>query len=443
MKYRVPQPFVFCVCLAALAVSFGGQTAMIHTQPLLRFAAFGDGLPTSGEWREGFRVVDLNGDGYPDIVHGPARKKPGPPSIFLGDGKGSWTRWKEAHFPPLPYDYGDIEVADFNGDGHPDLALTVHYRGLLVLLGDGKGTFEDSHANLGFDENSSPEFSSRAIRSTDWNGDGRPDLVAVWEGPRFGSKAGIAVNGVAIFLNQGPAGWRKREPELSPGIVSDSVALADFDGDGHLDIATGSLVMGRKDLVNLWRAGGNASSLKVEIPGDFHYVQAVAAGDFDRDGRADLAVAYLSLEKAVWYSELDLFYSRSGGKWERRTLSREAGRNVVVAMTTGHVRGPGARDLVALTTNGETIVYLGNEQGGLIRNDTSIPIYGQGCRGTHVELADLDGDGRDEIVSAFGDEPSAERCPSGGGITAWKAIMYPVNNANLNSECRRNATCGL
>ena len=81
----------------------------------------------------------MNEDGHLDIVHSPARKAPGPPVIFLGDGKGNWRRWSEAKFPRLPYDYGDAAVGDFNGDGHPDIALGVHLRGLLALTGRRQG----------------------------------------------------------------------------------------------------------------------------------------------------------------------------------------------------------------------------------------------------------------------------------------------------------------
>jgi len=56
----------------------------------LRFTPFGQGLPPSGQWREGFAITDMNGDGHPDIVSGPPRKAPGAgPVIFLGNGKGS------------------------------------------------------------------------------------------------------------------------------------------------------------------------------------------------------------------------------------------------------------------------------------------------------------------------------------------------------------------
>lgn len=428
---------VICVALAALAAAIAGQTAPDFPAPSLRFVPFGAGLPASGQWREGFRIADLNGDGHPDIVHGPPRKQPGPPVIFLGDGKGAWTRWREAHFPDLPYDYGNIEVADFNRDGNLDLAMAVHYRGILVLEGDGRGGFSDASRGLGFDASGASGFSSRAIRALDWNGDGLPDLVAVWEGPRLGATRTAAPRGVVVFLNRGAAGWRRQETALSPGIFSDSLALGDFDGDGHTDVATGSMVLGRNDLVNLWRAGGSAVSVPVEIPGPNHYVQAVAAGDFDGDGQDDLAIAYLSLEKEIWYSALDVVYARPGGKWERRTLSREAGRDVAVALGSGHLRGPNARDLVAVTTRGETIVYLGDGRGGLVRSASSIPVYGAGCRGAHIELADLDGDGRDEIVTSFADEPHAGGCPSGGGITAWKSV--PDGRAGADSSRAANS----
>jgi hypothetical protein len=421
-------------CLAAAAFVTGGTSqpgsqslarasgAVPGDRPItvahagLRFARFDAGLPISGQWREGFRIADMNGDGHLDIVHGPARKQPGPPVIFLGDGKGYWTQWKEARFPSLPYDYGDVEVADFDGDGHLDIALAAHLHGFLVLSGDGHGSF--SNVSAGLEGN----FSSRAIRVTDWNGDGLPDLVAVSEGiGAANSYAQADRDGVVVFLNQGRQGWRKSEPSLSKGIYSDSIALGDFDGDGHLDVATGSSVIDRKDLVNLWRANGVATPVAVSLPGTHQFVQAVAAGDFDNDGKDDLAVAYVSLENDVWYSALDLFYSRAGGKWERLSLSREATREGSVALATGHLLGKGRLDLVALTTRGETVVYLADGHGGLLRNSLSLPVYGEGCRGAHVQLADLDGDGRDEIVAAFADEPG-DRCSSGGGITAWKSI---------------------
>ncbi len=416
--------------LTVAALAGGGESeaaAKAISQPAsVRFVKFDVGLPTSGQWREGFRIADMNEDGHPDIVHGPERKQAGTPVIFLGDGKGSWTRWKEARFPALPYDYGDVEIADFNRDGHQDIALAMHLHGFIVLTGDGHGGFSNASAGLDFDAHGSSSFSSRAIRETDWNGDGLPDLVAVSEGLGTGTSLPLADReGVVVYLNQGSNGWTKSKEPLSKGIYSDSIALGDFDGDGHMDVVTGSGVMDRKDLVNLWRANGSAKGgmpLVLELPGVHQFVQAVATGDFDNDGRDDLAVAYQVLDNDVWYSAIDVFYSRVGGKWKRHPLFRKATREGSVAMATGHLVGKSTRDLVALTTRGETLVFVGDGHDGLVRNSKPLPVFGEGCRGAHVELADLDGDGHDEIIAAFADEPAVDRCPSGGGITAWKAV---------------------
>src|SRR6185295_18049518 len=104
--------------LAKVAATY--QTSTADSDRLL-FTPFSQGLPQTAQWRNGFVVADVNEDGQLDIVHGPPRKGGSRPAIFLGNGKGGWRRWNEATFPPIPFDYGDVAVADFNGDGHPDL----------------------------------------------------------------------------------------------------------------------------------------------------------------------------------------------------------------------------------------------------------------------------------------------------------------------------------
>lgn len=61
----------------------------------VKFGESSSGLPVKGSWRNSAAVADMNEDGFPDIVAPPQRSAlDNEPAIFLGDGKGSWTRWE-------------------------------------------------------------------------------------------------------------------------------------------------------------------------------------------------------------------------------------------------------------------------------------------------------------------------------------------------------------
>ena len=404
----------------------------------LKFVPFSNGLPVTGQWRNGFDLADMNEDGHLDIVHSPARKAPGPPVIFLGDGKGNWRRWTEAKFPPLPYDYGDAAVGDFNGDGHQDIALGVHLRGLLAVTGDGKGHFKEDYKGLDFTlpgQGRQPGYSSRVIAITDWNHDGRPDIVAVGEGPRLNlmgrDNAKVTANteayGVIIYLNQPDGTWlRKDQGTSSREIFAEALTIGDFNGDHRQDFATGSSVMGKRTLVNLSREDGGWNTVEVDAVRPRAYVASIDAVDLNGDGLDDLVVGYSSFENATWRSGVDVLYAHKDGTWTRRGLAAIEQRTQITALSHGDLDGDGKTDLVALTATGETWVFLNDGKGWFTREAaTGIPPYAGGCAGYHVRLADLDGDGKAEIVADFAGENSPandpDGCPTGGGIQAWHA----------------------
>ncbi len=434
---------------ADLAKAAATYKADIPESDRLRFVNFGHGLPTSGQWRNGFDIADMNGDGHLDIVHGPARKSLAPPAIFLGDGKGNWKRWADAKYPRVPYDYGDAVVADFNGDGHPDLALAMHLRGLQVLLGDGKGGFTNSSQGLDFQVpgrgDDQPGFSTQAIAAVDWNGDGKQDIIALGEGPtlaittaRVRAAGSVPALGLVVYINQGDGTWKRQDVgSAATHLFGDSLAVGDFNGDHRLDLATSSGVMGRRDLIDLHKDDGTWEPVEIDTMRPAAYVNAVAAADLDHDGRSDLLVGYVNFELDVWRSGIDAYYSRPGGKWERRALWSQEGRFSVTAIGTGDLDGDGNTDVVALTGDGRTLIFLADGKGSFTREKTGVPNF-SGCRGYHVRLADLDGDGRAEIVSSFAGESTGmqistgqvvaptEQCPSSGGLTAWKVVAAPA-----------------
>lgn len=406
----------------------------------LRFVPFETGLPKEGQWRNGFKIADIDGDGNPDIVHGPPRKSGNRPQILLGDGKGSWKFWSAATYPQIPLDYGDVAVADWNGDGLKDLAVASHLRGIVVMVRDAQGRFTPWSRGIDFrgpGEGDTPIFTSRAIQAVDWNRDGRPDLVAMGEGPRLaisrtpGGEETKGVNegarGVRVFLNQGDGSWVAKSYEGSR-LFGDDLALGDFNHDGMTDVATGSGVLGYRAILNLAKPDGSWEPTEIEGLRPGAIFRAVAAADFDKDGRDDLAVAYTSFQGRVWRTGVDLLYSRPDGSWERRALGHEESSTGIYSLDAGDLDGDGGLDLAGLDGKGRIWVFLSDGKGGFTR-DAMLTGESAGldetCRGYHVELADLNGDGKDEMVASFAGEgmtPFGQRlCASGGSLRAWMA----------------------
>ncbi len=429
---------------AAAAASYGGVEEQVDR---LHFAAFEKGLPRAGQWRNGFDVADMNGDGHDDIVFGPARKGAPRPNIFLGDGSGGWRFWKEAKFPRLPYDYGDAAVADFNADGHPDVAFAIHLRGMLVLVSDGESGFIPWSSGIKLDSpgdrKNGGAFSSRALQVADWNDDGRPDLIALGEGPKSPRKGtpGQVIDtsrGFRVFLNGGDGTWTKlslQEDTKRRLVFGDGFALADFNGDERTDIATTSSQMANQGIVKVATEEG---TLKTEWMAEIRpngLVSAVVATDLNGDGYQDLIVGYRNTEMSVWRSGIDVLYGGADLSWTRKPVISEESRKGVSALALGELDGDGHTDLVALSGEAETWVFLGDGEGFFVREATDeLTQPERGCLGYGLRLVDLDRDGMDEIIASFAGEPggmpgipglSVPGCRSQGSVRAWKSAPKP------------------
>ena len=406
----------------------------LPTAPPPALETFEQGLPQTGQWRDGFAIADMNEDGKPDIVHAPPRKALGtPPIVFLGDGAGHWQYWRDARFPEADYDYGDVAVADFDRDGHLDVALAMHMLRPIVVYGDGKGNFR--HAKTELLPKDMPSFSSRAIRAVDFDRDGAPDLVALGEG--MGLMVGGAGSpqtvtggfGILRLKNRGD-GTFELLPALAAKIHGHGLAFGDFDGDGRTDIAAAAGVNDFRELVHL---GADWKPVELDVR-PHGYIDGVAAGDLDGDGKDDVIVGYVSHEAEEARSGIDAYLSRPGQQpaWERRPLIVLPGRIGFHAVAIGDLDVDGRQDVVAVDGNGAPHFFFGRGRGAFaVATGPEVPPGLLGCKGYDVELVDLDGDRRPEVVAELaGEESSAgvlsialgarPDCRDNGAIRVWK-----------------------
>ncbi len=285
---------------------------------------------------------------------------------------------------PLPSQPGPL--ADFNGDGKLDLIIRpagVPAAPLRLLLGNGDGSFRAGPAPM-----AAPGGPSAA---GDLNGDGKPDLVVCL--PGAGSTGG-AYSGLAILLNAGDGTFRQAGV-LAAAACNGSLILADLNGDGHADIYdSGTYIwFGNGD-----GTFGGPVSYPASLP--FYSSSGLPAApviaDFNGDGLPDLAAVSSSgttHQAAVWWNQ-------GGGVFPAKpvtafSFSTSAGSTNPDSLAAGDFNGDGEADLAVLTPIGELRVFLGARDGafqpGAAYSIPFVPAAGLYARG-------MSPDGRLDLV---------------------------------------------
>lgn len=216
-----------------------------------------------------FNAADVNGDGSADLAVVVFQNDRYRVRILLNDGSGLFVL-----LPAVPPVTGKGEVlslgvAEFTGDGKPDLAVSGGATTKIVLLpGDGTGSFGPAQ---GISAGKNPG----QLAVGDFNGEGKPDLAVLVRG------------GVAILLGNGAGGFRAAGG--SPfrfGSYLNALAVADFNGDGKPDLAAADGYSGYVGVL-LGKGAGRFRSAPLS-PFFGRWPGSVVAADFDGNGRADL-----------------------------------------------------------------------------------------------------------------------------------------------------------
>ncbi len=175
----------------------------------------------------------------------------------------------------VPNSSTTIACADFNSDGKLDLVVAAANSPIYMLLGNGLGSFGASnivynHANYGY----------TSFVSADFNNDGKADL-AIAEGGFYGYVRVLFGNGAGSFPTT---------DSLAVGTYPSSICSADFNGDGKIDLVTGNKTYYTSDSVSVLLGDGAGNfSTHVDFFAGFD-LGAITSGDFNGDGKTDLAV---------------------------------------------------------------------------------------------------------------------------------------------------------
>jgi hypothetical protein len=293
-----------------------------------------------------------------------------------------------------------VVAAQFTQSGNVDLVLADYLSNQVVtLLGNGDGTFQKP---IQF-----PAPSPISLTIGDFNEDGHQDLAVVETSAGEGS--------VAIFLGDG-AGHFKRSASYRTGVAPSSVATADFNGDGHLDLAvTNNGGQSGKGSVMVFVGTGKGTFRK---PLTYRLAGApwgIAAGDLNGDHSPDLAVTNLG-------GYVTILLNDGTGKFGK-PVTDDAGGGEVVDVKIADLRHDGKQDLVIANASQGMVVLLNNGDGTFGKPTIYLPCAGQPpCQGPEaVAIADFNLDGHLDVAVATNFDDSYFYYGKGDG-TFGKAI---------------------
>jgi FG-GAP-like repeat/IPT/TIG domain len=318
----------------------------------------------------------------------------------------------------FPAGHGPVALAagDLNRDGRPDL-VTANSKGDSVRVLLGNG-------RGGFAGGPLSRFATGAgpasLALADFNSDGKLDVVT-----GNGTDATISV-----LLGDGDGGFAARAdfavgpaPLLPSPVV---VAVGDFNGDGHPDVVACDQPWGESPW---WEAGvllgdgAGGFAPRIGVPAITASCRDIAVGDFNGDGKQDLVTAF-----NVPFEDQGAGVLLGDGSGHFSAMTLYFTHLEPFAVAVGDLNGDGKEDLVAAQTlegTGELEVLLGDGAGGFAGAPAGdVIVSNNGGPPSGVVLGDFNGDGRQDVASALGTRALVLRGDGKGGLL--KPVAFPV-----------------
>ena len=395
--------------LMASVIGYGGpasptgNVSFVDTSfgnTVLATAALGAGIPGNG-WLisqtppTGSNPVsevteDFNGDGIPDLaviwsdsIYG------GPYSVTILFGKGDGTFTAGPTVQPAGVQlYPSMIGGDFNGDGKADLAV-LSYNGnsisyVTVLPGNGDGTFETPITSQVYAQSSTGgDVIIGTLASADFNGDGKLDLAVVGDY--------VSSGGATILIGNGDGSFKARNPNVDLTADFALIATGDFNGDGIPDfVAPNYFEFGGSPTIFLGKGDGTFTYSKVSFTLDY-FPTSVLVADFNGDGILDLAFSDLN--------GVEIALGNGDGTFTETAASPIRVQDELYSLKLGDFNNDGKVDIAGIDNYADRMVLLLGAGDGTFTVTATTPPISQIWLGPFAMVAgDFNEDGAPDLA---------------------------------------------
>ncbi|HUA14746.1 MAG TPA: FG-GAP-like repeat-containing protein [Verrucomicrobiae bacterium] len=333
-------------------------------------------------------------------------------SVLLGNGDGTFQL--SASYASGSNDFDEMDgpsitkvmVGDVNGDGLPDILLTNSCDGssficgsgsVSVFLGYGDGTLQAGviYTSAGWD--------AYGLATADVNGDGKPDILVANE---CASNTNCNNGAMSVMLNNGDGTFQAGSTFPSGGSDTLWLATGDLNGDGKADV-----VLTNQCASNTNCSQGSVSVLLGNGDGTFQapvtYATSndgvsVALADVNGDGNLDIVLAAECSDGSCTGGAVNVLLGNGDGTFQD-AISYSSGGLWTLGVAVADVNGDGKPDVIVASeclsnnscSNGVVSVLLGNGDGTF---QPAVTYNSGGNDAMSVQVADMNGDGKADIV---------------------------------------------
>jgi hypothetical protein len=322
--------------------------------------------------------------------------------VYSGTGSGGFNatpaQYSAGTFP------GVIAAGHFRNSGEVDLAVVDVFpssTGVAILLNNGDGTFANA---VLYDLGASPNVSfaggtPNSLAIGDLTGDGKMDLAI--------ANGQFANNGVSVLLGNGDGTFGSLTSWVA-GQKPAAVVIGNFVGDAKADLAV--VNQGSND-VSLLRGNGDGTFAAPPTLSHISSPGPVVTGDFNGDGKQDTIVGNTFSLSGVILTE---FAGNGDGTFKAPTTINANITNPATgqakALAAAFMNGDSLLDLVMLDSKGKLDVFLNNGNGTF-----AVPVvYSAGTSPTDMTIGDFNGDGKPDVAIV-----NSASAPADGSATIY------------------------